>query len=81
VIEELEFDSGTGNDIGGFVVHADVTAGPSSAAPTLTATAGGTTTNVRGPGVFLRVRAAIPVRGYPFSSYQRQIVSNPIYRM
>ncbi len=51
-----EPDSGNGNDIGGFTIRAPVSSGTSSAAPTLTATAGGTTTNVRGPGVFLRVR-------------------------
>lgn len=56
VTEVTEPDSGTGNDIGGFIVRAAVSAGKSSAAPTLTATAGGTTTNVRGPGIFIRAR-------------------------
>jgi hypothetical protein len=55
--EIIEPDSATGNDIGGFVVRAPVTAGTGSAAPVMTATAGGTTTNVRGPGIFIRVRA------------------------
>lgn len=58
VIEVEEPDSTVGNDIGGLVFGAPVSAGPSSAAPTFTATAGGTTTNVRGPGIFLRLRAA-----------------------
>jgi hypothetical protein len=57
VTEISEPDSATGNDIGGFVVRSSVTAGTGSAAPVMTATAGGTTTNVRGPGIFIRVRA------------------------
>lgn len=54
--EISEPDSSLGNDIGGFIVHAAVTAGTASAAPVLTATAGGTTTNVRGPAALIRVR-------------------------
>lgn len=57
-VELQEPDSATGNDIGGFLAYASVTAGSSSAAPTITATAAGTTTNVRGPLVLLRVREA-----------------------
>ncbi len=57
ITEDLEADSSVGNDIGGYVVHCRPTAGPSSAAPSMTATAGGTNTNVRGPAVFLRLRA------------------------
>lgn len=49
-------DSGTGNDIGGFVFYDDADSGTSSGVPTITATAAGTVTNVRGPGVFLRIR-------------------------
>ena len=56
VTEIGEADSGTGSDIGGFTYRAPVTAGTGSANPTLTATAGGTTTNVRGPGIFIRIR-------------------------
>ena len=56
VTEISEPDFTTGNDIGGFVVRSTATAGVGSAAPTMTATAGGTTTNVRGPGVFIRIR-------------------------
>lgn len=55
-----EADSTTGNDIGGYLAYASVTSGTSSAAPTFTATAGGTTTNVRGPGIVVRLRAAAP---------------------
>lgn len=56
VTEISEPDSTTGNDIGGFTYSAPVSSGTASAAPTLTATAGGTVTNVRGPGVFIRAR-------------------------
>ncbi len=56
VTEISEPDTTTGNDLGGFVVRVPVTAGTGSAAPTMTATAGGTVTNVRGPGLFLRIR-------------------------
>lgn len=51
-----EPDSGTGNDIGGYSAWASVTAGSSSTAPTVTVTAAGTVTNVRGPIVLLRLR-------------------------
>ncbi len=54
--EVEEPDSQTGNDIGGLICYASASAGTSSGPPTFTATAGGTTTNVRGPGVFIRVR-------------------------
>ena len=53
-----EADTATNNDMGGMIAWASVSAGTSSAAPTFTATAGGTTTNVRGPGVVLRIREA-----------------------
>jgi hypothetical protein len=53
-----EPDSGTGNDIGGFSAWTTVSSGTASAAPTVTATAGGTTTNVRGPLVLVRFREA-----------------------
>lgn len=56
VKEISEPDSATGNDIGGMLCRARVLSGTSSAAPVMTATAGGTTTNVRGPAAFLRVR-------------------------
>jgi len=56
VTEVAEPDSSGGNDIGGFIVRAAVSSGTSSAAPVLTATAGGTTTNVRGPAILVRAR-------------------------
>ncbi len=57
VTEISEPDYTVGNDIGGFIVYSSVSSGTGSAAPTMTATAGGTVTNVRGPGIFIRVRA------------------------
>jgi hypothetical protein len=56
--ELAEPDTATGNDLGGFIAWTSVSSGTSSAAPTFTATAGGTTTNVRGPGIVLRIREA-----------------------
>ena len=65
--ELSEPDSTNGNDIGGFVARTNATAGTSTGNPTMTATAAGTTTNVRGPGVFIRIRetavATAPVAG------------------
>lgn len=55
--EISEPDSNVGNDIGGVLASGIALTGPSSAAPVFTATAGGTTTNVRGPAVFVRLRA------------------------
>lgn len=56
--ELAEPDTTVGSDIGGFIAWTTCSTGPSSAAPTVTATAGGTTTNVRGPVVLLRLREA-----------------------
>lgn len=56
--ELTEPDSTTGNDIGGFLCYATISSGSGSGAVTLSATAGGTTTNVRGPGFVLRARVA-----------------------
>ncbi|MBG3877243.1 hypothetical protein FVW20_09495, partial [Desulfovibrio oxamicus] len=56
VSEVGEPDSSTGNDIGGMVCRAAVASGTATGNPTMTATASGTTTNVRGPALFLRVR-------------------------
>lgn len=53
-----EWDSSTGNDMGGVVGWAACTAGDATAAPAFTSTAGGTTTNVAGPIAFIRVREA-----------------------
>lgn len=56
VVEGGEWDSTTGNDIGGYYASSTVSSGTSSGAPTFSATVGGTGTNVRGPGIFVRVR-------------------------
>ena len=56
VTEISEPDSTTGNDIGGVTFRAPVSSGTATGNPTFTATAGGTTTNVRGPAVFIRIR-------------------------
>ena len=61
VTEINEPDSTNRNDIGGFTIYAPVSLGTSSDVPTMTATAGGTTTNVRGPGVFIRIRESASV--------------------
>lgn len=50
--------SSSGNDIGGFVFKMSCTAGPATAAPIITATASGTTTNIRGPSALIRIREA-----------------------
>lgn len=58
VNEVEEAYSTTGNDIGGFIIESAVSSGSGSGAVTMAATAGGTTTNVRGPGIVLRARAS-----------------------
>ena len=56
--ETGEPDTSLGSDIGGWLGYAPVDAGSSSAAPYIILTVAGTTTNVRGPAVFVRVRDA-----------------------
>lgn len=58
VTEDTEPDTNVGNDIGGVTFRGSVTTGTSSAAPVIAATAGGTTTNVRGPAILVRLREA-----------------------
>lgn len=58
--EISEPESTQGNDQGGVVVRWSPTAGPSSAAATVSMTAGGTTTNVRGPLCLARARESSP---------------------
>jgi hypothetical protein len=55
-VELNEPDNSTNDDIGGYSAYASVTAGSSTAAPTVNATATGTVTNVRGPVVAIRLR-------------------------
>ena len=54
--------SSVGNDIGGFTAWLMANTGSSTGAPTITATASGTTTNVRGPGILVRVRETVAVQ-------------------
>jgi hypothetical protein len=56
VTETSEPDTSSGNDLGGFTARASCTAGTATAAPVVGATAGGTTTNVRGPICMIRMR-------------------------
>lgn len=51
-----EADSGTGNDIGGYIAWARRTSGSATAVISMGAAASGTTTNVRGPLALVRVR-------------------------
>lgn len=70
ITELAEPDSTTGNDIGGFLCYGEVTANTVTAAVTLSATAGGTTTNVRGPGLVVRLREVIgPVQALQTSGF------------
>lgn len=61
-VELEEPDSGTGNDIGGYVAYALATSGSSTAAPTVGVTATGTVTNVRGPIALLRIHETLAER-------------------
>lgn len=56
VTEDTEPDTNVGNDIGGVTFRGSVTTGSATAAPVISATAGGTTTNVRGPAILVRLR-------------------------
>jgi hypothetical protein len=58
LVELAEPDSTTGNDIGGAVWVTRAISGTSTGAPILAATASGTTTNVRGGAVLVRLRSA-----------------------
>lgn len=66
VSEVQEGDATSGNDQGSFIARTKVLTGSGTVACTITATAGGTTTNVRGPLVLLRAR--------PEAAYD-----NPVY--
>ena len=56
-----EWDTSSGRDMGAFIARTNVTSsGNSTSAPTVTATAGGTTTNVYGPSFVLRIRESSP---------------------
>ena len=54
--ELIEWDTASGSDMGGFVARGPVVTGTSTGAPTISATAAGTTTNVAGPLALVRIR-------------------------
>lgn len=56
--EVAEPSTSVGSDIGGWAGYVPVSAGTSTGAPIVTLSVSGTSTNVRGPAVFLRVRDA-----------------------
>ncbi|HLV64259.1 MAG TPA: hypothetical protein VKY73_00535, partial [Polyangiaceae bacterium] len=57
ITEIDQFKNPLGWNLGGFLITAPVLAGASSGAPTLTASVAGPSTDVRGPGLFLRIAA------------------------
>lgn len=59
--ELTEWDTSSGQDMGGWLAYGTVVTGTASAAPTVSATAGGTTTNVAGPIALVRLREVSPV--------------------
>jgi hypothetical protein len=59
VTEVYEINSTAGSDINGYVAYHSVTTGTSTAAPVITATAAGTTTNTRGVSVIVRAREVV----------------------
>jgi len=55
--EISEPNSATGNRVAGFTFYGSVTAGTGAGLPVVAATASGTTTNVSGPSIMVRLRA------------------------
>jgi hypothetical protein len=55
-VELAEPFNGNGNDIGGYIAYSRSTGGSTTVAPTVTVTAAGTLTDLRGPVVLLRIR-------------------------
>lgn len=62
-----------GNDLGGVICRWTPTAGPASSVATFSATAGGTTTNVRGPICLVRAREVAAATAIP--SAHRQLIA------
>lgn len=60
ITEISEAASALNNHTGGFTAGGPVNSGASTGVPTMTATASGTTTNVHGPGIILRIREVTP---------------------
>lgn len=82
-VETAEAFSGNGNDIGGFVAITRALTGTSAGVPTVGATKGGTTTNTRGPILFLRMRStAATTTSDPIEpAWRRQQRVNAVYRL
>ncbi len=80
VTELAEPSTTVGNDVAGFIAYAKAQSGTSSAAPTFTATTGGTNTNARGPGIFVRVRSTGLSGSAEVFATQRQ-ANNTLRRM
>jgi hypothetical protein len=62
--EIAEPDTTGGNDLGGYIGFGHVTGALTSGVPTFSVVAGGTTTNVRGPIILLRLRATSGATAY-----------------
>ena len=73
VTEIAEPETTQGNDIGGVLCRWSPSAGPASSAATFSATAGGTTTNVRGPIILVRAREVAAALVIPTA--HRQLVA------
>ena len=73
VTEIAEPETTRGNDLGGVLCRWTPTGGPSSGAATFSATAGGTTTNVRGPIILVRAREVAAATIIPTA--HRQLVA------
>lgn len=58
--EIVEWDTASGEDMGGWVGWGSVATGTATDVPTVTSTAGGTTTNVAGPIALIRLREVSP---------------------
>ena len=70
VTEIAEPATTQGNDLGGVLCRWSPTGGPASGVATFSATAGGTTTNVRGPIILARVREAAAAQVVPHAVTQ-----------
>ncbi|HXI29149.1 MAG TPA: hypothetical protein VNG89_12010, partial [Vicinamibacterales bacterium] len=56
VAEADEYFESNGNDAGGYLVQGPIASGTSGGVPTVSSTSSGTTTNVRGPMILVRLR-------------------------
>lgn len=75
VTEISEPETTQGNDLGGVIVRCIPSAGPASTVATFSTTAGGTTTNVRGPIVLVRVREVAAAAQMPVTPQQQLVAA------